>query len=82
MYCLIQHFFIKWLVSCLLLGKKFHASNKCLSERKAYQAWLNQPPIQFPLFPESPIQNLYSNTSSSHVGDEGNDIEVGMDDFL
>jgi hypothetical protein len=48
---------------------------------EAYQAWLNQPPIQFPLRPESPIQNLYSNTSSSHVGDEGNDIEVGMDDF-
>jgi hypothetical protein len=43
---------------------------------------LNQPPIQFPLCLESPIQNLYSNTSSSHVGDEGNDIEVGMDDFL
>jgi hypothetical protein len=43
---------------------------------------LKQPTIQFPLRPESPIQNLDSNTSSSHVGDEGNDIEVGMDDFL
>jgi hypothetical protein len=43
---------------------------------------LKQPPIQFPLHLESPIQNLDSNTSSSHVGDEGNDIEVGMDDFL
>jgi hypothetical protein len=43
---------------------------------------LKQPPIQFPLCPESPIQNLDNNTSSSHVGDEGNDIEVGMDDFL
>jgi hypothetical protein len=50
--------------------------------RGSIRAWLNQPPIQFPLCPESPIQNLYSNTSSSHVGDEGNDIEVGMDDFL
>jgi hypothetical protein len=43
---------------------------------------LNQPHIQFPLHPESPIQNLYSNTSFSHVWDEGNDIEIGMDDFL
>jgi hypothetical protein len=43
---------------------------------------LNPPPIQFPLRFESPIQNLYNNTSYSHVGDEGNDIGVGMDDFL
>jgi len=43
---------------------------------------LNQPPIQFPLRLESPIQNIYNNTSSSHVGDGGNDIRVGMDDFL
>jgi hypothetical protein len=43
---------------------------------------LKQPHVQFPLRPESPIQNLDINTSSSHVGDEGNDIEVGMDDFL
>jgi hypothetical protein len=43
---------------------------------------LNQPPIQFALRLESPIQNLYNDTSSSHVGDEGNDIEVGMDDLL
>jgi hypothetical protein len=35
-----------------------------------------------PTTSKSPIQNLDSNTSSSHVGDEGNDIEVGMDDFL
>ena len=46
------------------------------------QAWLNQPPIQFPLCLESPIRNAYSNTNSSHVGDKGNEIEVGMDDFL
>jgi hypothetical protein len=51
-------------------------------EEEAYKAWLNQPPIQFPLHLESPIQELYSNTSSSHVGNEGNDVEVGMDDFL
>jgi hypothetical protein len=50
--------------------------------KEAYQEWLKQPPIQFPLRLESPIQNLDSNTSSSHVRDEGNDIEVGMDDFL
>ena len=49
---------------------------------EAYQAWLNQPPIQFPLCPKSLIKNIYSNTSSSHVGDESNDIEVGMDDLL
>jgi hypothetical protein len=56
--------------------------NENNSGEEAYREWLKQPPIQFPLRPESPIQNLYSNTSSSHVGDEGNDIEVGMDDFL
>ena len=49
---------------------------------EAYQTWLNQPPIQFPLCPESPIQKFYSNTSSSHVGDEGNDTDVGIDDLL
>jgi hypothetical protein len=43
---------------------------------------LKQPPIQFLVCPESSIQNLENNTSSSHVGDEGNDIKVGMDDFL
>ena len=41
-----------------------------------------QPPIQFPLHPESPIQNYSSRISSSHVGDTGNDVEVGMDDLL
>jgi hypothetical protein len=49
---------------------------------QAYQAWLDQPPIQFPLRLESPISNIYSSIGSSHVGDEDNDIEVGMDDFL
>jgi hypothetical protein len=43
-------------------------------EEEAYREWLKQPPIQFPLCPKSPIENLDSNTSSSHVGDEGNDI--------
>ena len=47
-----------------------------------HRAWLNQPPIQFSGHLESPIKNLYSDTSFSHVGDEDNDIEVGMDDFL
>ena len=46
---------------------------------EAYREWLKQPPIQFPLCPKSPIQKLYSSTSSSHVGDEDNDIEVGID---
>ena len=31
---------------------------------------------------ESPIQNIFRNTSSSHVGDEYNNIVMGMDDFL
>jgi hypothetical protein len=53
-----------------------------LGTRQAYQESLNQPPIQCPLSPKSPIQNLYSNTSASYVGDEGNDIDIGMDDFL
>lgn len=43
---------------------------------------MNQPPIQFPLHRELSIQNLYSKTSSSHCGGEGNDIEVGMDNLL
>jgi hypothetical protein len=43
---------------------------------------LNQPPIQFPLHLESLVHNVYSNTSSSRIGDEDKDIEVGMDDFL
>ena len=30
---------------------------------EAYHAWLNQPPIQFPLRPYSPIRNAYSNGS-------------------
>ena len=51
-------------------------------EEKAYQQWMNQPPILFPPCPQSPIQNFSSSTSSSHVGDEDNDVEVGMDDFL
>jgi hypothetical protein len=51
---------------------------------ESYQEWLNQPTIQF-LFTRhaSPIfRNYSSNTSSSHVGDGGNYVEVGMDDFL
>ena len=47
-----------------------------------YQEWLNQPPIQFPLSPDSPIRNDYSNSSSSQAGNGGNQIEVGMDDYL
>ena len=49
---------------------------------ETYQSRLNKPPIQFPLHFESPIQDIYSNNSSSHVGDDYNNIEVGMDDFL
>lgn len=44
---------------------------------------LNQPLIQFPLRWDSPIRNDYINIiSSSQVGNEGNQIEVGMDDYL
>ena len=46
------------------------------------QEWLNQPPIQLPLHRKSPFQNIYHNIGSSYVGDECNNIEVGMDDFL
>ena len=49
---------------------------------ETYRVWLNQSPIQFPLRSKSPIQNIYSNTSFSHVGDKSNNMEVGMDDFL
>ena len=47
-----------------------------------YQEWLNQPPIQFSLSPDSPIRNDYSNSSSSEAGNGGNQIEVVMDDYL
>ena len=43
---------------------------------------MNQPPIQFPLRPDSPIRNDYNNSSSSKVGNGGNQIEVGMDDYI
>jgi hypothetical protein len=43
---------------------------------------LNQPPIQFPLRPDSPIRNDYNNSGSSQVGNGINEIEVGMDDYL
>ena len=47
-----------------------------------YQEWLNQPPIQFPLRPYSPIRNEYNNSCSSQAGNGGNQIQVGMDDYL
>ena len=40
-----------------------------------YQEWLNQPPIQFSLRPDSPIRNDYNDSSSSQAGNEGNKIE-------
>jgi hypothetical protein len=48
----------------------------------AYQKWLNQPHIQFPLCPDSPIRNHYNNSSSSEVGNGDNKKEVGMHDYL
>ena len=47
-----------------------------------YQEWVNQPLIQFPLRLDSPIRNDYSNSSSSQAGNGGNQIVVGMDDYL
>ena len=47
-----------------------------------YQEWLNQPLIQFSLCPDSPIRNDYNNSSSSQASNGGNQIEVGMDDYL
>ena len=43
---------------------------------------MNQPPIQFPLRLDSPIRNDYNNSSSSQDGNGGNQIEVGIDDYL
>ena len=51
-------------------------------KEEAYQAWLNQSHIQFPLHPYSQIRNSYNNNNSSHVGNGGNETEVGMDAFL
>ena len=45
---------------------------------EAYQIWLNQPPIQFPLHLNLPIRNAYNYSSSSQVGNGGNEIEVDM----
>ena len=55
--------------------EKTELREKIRDER--YQEWLNQPPIQFPLRPDSPIKNDYNNISSSQVGNGGNQIEVG-----
>ena len=49
---------------------------------EAYQTWLNQPHIQFSLRPSSPIRNAYSDNSSSHVGNGGNELDIGMDELL
>ena len=60
--------------------EKVELREKIREER--YQEWLNQPPIQFPLSPDSPIRNDYNNSSSSQAGNGDNQIEVGMDDYL
>jgi hypothetical protein len=58
------------------------AEKRAQLREETYQEWLNQPPIQFPLRPDSLIRNDYSNNSSSQVGNVVNQIEVGMDDYL
>ena len=49
---------------------------------EAYQSWLNQPPIQFPRHPSSPIRNAYIDNNSSHVRNGGNEVDIGMDELL
>ena len=50
---------------------------------ESYKGWLNQPLIEFPLHPNSPIRNDYNNSRSlSQVGNGGNQIEFGMDVYL
>ena len=60
--------------------EKIELRKKIGEER--YQEWLNRLPIQFPLRPDSPIRNDYNNISSSQAGNGGNQIEVGMYDYL
>ena len=60
--------------------EKIELREKIGEER--YQEWLNQPPIQFPLHPDSPIRNDYINSISSQDGNGGNQIEVHMDVYL
>ena len=60
--------------------EKTKSTEKIREER--YQEWLNQPPIQFLLRPDSPVMNDYNNSSSSQDGNGGNQIEVGKDDYL
>ena len=43
---------------------------------------MNHPPIQFPQSLDSPIRNDYNNSIYSQAGNGGNQIEVGMDDYL
>ena len=49
--------------------------------QESYQAWLNQPPIQFPLHTSSPIRNSCSDSWCSQVGNGGNEVDVGMDNL-
>ena len=60
--------------------EKAELREKIREER--YQEWFNQPPLQFPLRTDSLIRNDYNNSSSSQDGNGGNQIEVGMDDYL
>ena len=64
------------------MSNREKAEKRAQLGEEAYQAWLNQSPIQFPLFLDSPIRNAYINSSSSHVGNGGNEVEVGMDELL
>ena len=38
--------------------------------------------IQFPLHPSSPIRNAYIDSISLHIGNGGNELDVGMDELL
>jgi hypothetical protein len=49
---------------------------------EACKEWLNQPPIQFPLHPYSPIMDDFNKSIYSQVGNGVNQIKVCMDDYL
>jgi len=60
-----------------------NAALRARLREETFKEWLNQPPIQLPLRPNSPIRNHCNNSSSSSQVDNGdNRIEVSMDDYL
>lgn len=64
------------------MSNQYKAEQIAEIEEEAYQEWLNQPPIQFLLCPDSPIKNFDGNNNSSQVGNGGKETGVGMNDLL